>query len=170
MSSYSGSAFPINRNATDVKTQVVSHVKLVSNLDSYGSTGIEWPRWVSAFGQANVQAIISPDHSERFMRGNSKKLKDCIQRVFRARSNTILVICLASSLARAQFPAAGRRFGSQVDIPVQEKTALDSLLRQAQTVMQELIGLGRFYGDRFQLSEPCRPSIRLLESMPRMWC
>lgn len=80
----------------------------------------------------------------------SQQLKDNgVVRFFRLSAAAALAVCAASSLAIAQFPTTGRRFGSQIDIPVQEKAALDALSPQAQAVMLKLTNIGRFRVDDF---------------------
>jgi alpha-mannosidase len=74
----------------------------------------------------------------------SKQLNDCILRFFRFSATAVFVFCVAGSMATAQFPTTGRHFGSQIDIPAQEKAALGALSPQAQAVMQKLTDLGRF--------------------------
>ncbi|HVC90750.1 MAG TPA: glycoside hydrolase family 38 C-terminal domain-containing protein [Acidobacteriaceae bacterium] len=72
----------------------------------------------------------------------SKQWKDGILRYFRHGVAAVFVAWVASPLTFAQFPIAGRRFGSQVDIPAQEKAALDGLSPWAQAVMQKLVDIG----------------------------
>ena len=74
----------------------------------------------------------------------SKLLRDGILRFFRPRATAVLVVWVASSLAFAQFPTTGRRFGSQIDIPVQENAALGALSPEAQAVMQKLTDIEKF--------------------------
>jgi alpha-mannosidase len=81
----------------------------------------------------------------------SKQLKDRILGLFRL--SVMAIFCVASSTAIAQFPTTGRRFGSQIDIPAQEKAALDALSPQAQAVMQKLIDIGRFTVSDFSFHE-----------------
>jgi alpha-mannosidase len=74
----------------------------------------------------------------------STQLMDGILRFFLRNASAVFVVCVASFPAMAQFPTTGRRFGSQIDVPAQEKAALDALSPQAQAVMRKLSAIGRF--------------------------
>jgi alpha-mannosidase len=79
----------------------------------------------------------------------SNRLKDGILRFFRLSVGTVLVAWAATPLANAQFPSTGRRFGQQIDVPAQEKVALDALSPQAQMIMQKLTGVVGFSVDDY---------------------
>lgn len=51
----------------------------------------------------------------------SKQLKHGTLPFFRLSATAAFVVCVAGPLAIAQFPTTGRHFGSQIDIPAQEK-------------------------------------------------
>jgi alpha-mannosidase len=73
----------------------------------------------------------------------SQQLKDeGLRRFFRLGATAVFVVCIVSSLAIAQFPTAGRRFGSQVDFTAQTQAAMDALSPQAQAVMRRLTEIG----------------------------
>lgn len=74
----------------------------------------------------------------------SKQLKHGTLPFFRLSATAAFVVCVAGPLAIAQFPTTGRHFGSQIDIPAQEKAALDALSPEAQAVMQKLIDIEKF--------------------------
>jgi alpha-mannosidase len=114
------------------------HGRLTSRLKSIRRGGA-FPSSVPV-----VRSGYSSSHSEEFMYRVSKKLKHSVRWFFWLSAAAAFVVCVAGSTATAQFSTTGRHFGSQIDIPAQEKVALDALSPQAQAVMQKLADFGRF--------------------------
>ena len=79
----------------------------------------------------------------------SNHLKNGLLRFLRLSAGAVFVACVASPLANAQFPAAGRRFGQQIDVPAQQKAALDALSPQARAIMDKLTGVVRLSVDDY---------------------
>ncbi len=107
------------------------HTGITLQADSEAPSGYFSPRHLS-------------DHFGAFMHKLLKQFKNEIPRFLRLGATTVLIALIGTSVASAQFPSTGRHFGSQIDIPAQEKAALDALSPQARTVMQKLTEFGRF--------------------------
>jgi len=90
-------------------------------------------------------------------------------RLSRFSATALFIVCLAGSSAFAQFPTAGRRFGSQIDTPAQEKAALDALSPNSQAVMQKLVSIGKLSANEFSYHKGDIPNGAAMDLNDSSW-